>query len=230
MNMKAAIGVVILACVIGVLWFAISPHPAAAPVHSAVTDDYLDATYTIDGASVALANGVYEAAAAPGSASKTVTRFFGNEANGDVNGDSKPDSAFLLTQETGGSGTFYYLAVALATSTGYIGTNAVFLGDRIAPQTTEIKNGYIIVNYADRAAGEPMSSRPSVGVSRYFAVSGTTLAETSRPASTANTAESGAHCGGNMLNAPTCAAGYHCAPTPGSHLPFGDVGGTCVPD
>lgn len=182
MNIQTAIGVVVLLGVFVAGWFVWSPRPAAvAPTPAAFPDDYLNATYTIDGASVALANGMHEEAAAPGSASKIVTRFFGNEANGDVNGDGKPDSAFLLTQETGGSGTFYYVAVALATSTGYIGTNAVFLGDRIAPQTTEIRDGYIIVNYADRAAGEPMTARPSIGVSRYFAVTGTTLAETSRP-------------------------------------------------
>lgn len=40
----------------------------------------------------------------------------------------------------------------------------------------------------------------------------------------------GEHCGGNMSTALTCSTGYHCAPTPGSHLPFGDVGGTCVKD
>ncbi len=52
-------------------------------------------------------------------------------------------------------------------------------------------------------------------------------------ATTTNTpsvVQSGEHCGGNMQNAPVCASGLHCAPTPGSHLPFGDVGGTCVPD
>ena len=40
----------------------------------------------------------------------------------------------------------------------------------------------------------------------------------------------GARCGGNMRNAPACGIGYHCAPEPGSHLPFGDVGGICVSD
>ncbi len=40
----------------------------------------------------------------------------------------------------------------------------------------------------------------------------------------------GKRCGGNIQNAPTCDAGYHCAPEPGSNLPFGDVGGICVPD
>jgi hypothetical protein len=48
--------------------------------------------------------------------------------------------------------------------------------------------------------------------------------------STADTTGVGAgqHCGGNMMNAPVCATGYRCAPEPGSHLPFGDVGGICV--
>lgn len=36
------------------------------------------------------------------------------------------------------------------------------------------------------------------------------------------------HCGGNIKNPPMCGVGYHCAPVLGSHLPFGDVGGTCV--
>lgn len=40
----------------------------------------------------------------------------------------------------------------------------------------------------------------------------------------------GEHCGGNMTTALSCTTGYHCAPTPGSTLPFGDVGGTCVAD
>jgi predicted lipoprotein with Yx(FWY)xxD motif len=43
-------------------------------------------------------------------------------------------------------------------------------------------------------------------------------------------AQVGQHCGGNMTNAPVCAQGSHCAPDPNSHLPFGDVGGTCVAD
>ena len=38
----------------------------------------------------------------------------------------------------------------------------------------------------------------------------------------------GERCGGNFLPAPICQTGYHCAPEPGSHLPFGDVGGICV--
>ncbi len=43
-------------------------------------------------------------------------------------------------------------------------------------------------------------------------------------------ASEGDRCGGNMTNAPICGSGLHCTPESGSHLPFGDVGGTCVKD
>jgi len=59
-----------------------------------------------------------------------------------------------LIQEVGGSGVFYYAVVALNTVNGYVGSDAVFLGDCIAPQTIEIgKGNVIIVNYAERANG-----------------------------------------------------------------------------
>jgi hypothetical protein len=96
--------------------------------------------------------------------------YFGNEARGDLDGDGVDDAAFIITRDGGGSGTFYYVGVAFATPQGYQGTNAVLLGDRIAPQTTEIRDKKLIVNYADRKPGEPMTTRPSVGVSKYFQV------------------------------------------------------------
>ncbi len=40
----------------------------------------------------------------------------------------------------------------------------------------------------------------------------------------------GMRCGGNMMNAPICEAGYHCAPARYGNAPIGDVGGICVPD
>ncbi len=40
----------------------------------------------------------------------------------------------------------------------------------------------------------------------------------------------GERCGGNMMNAPVCGVGAHCAPVSGSRLPLGDVGGVCVKD
>lgn len=141
------------------------------------SDSFRNLTLTIDGNPVTLVDGLSQGEAAPGSAQKIVTRIFGNEAYGDLDGDGREDVAFLVTQQGGGSGTFFYVSVALATDAGYRGTNALLLGDRIAPQGTRIENGLIIVNYADRKPDEPMSAQPSVGVSRTFRVVGVQLIE-----------------------------------------------------
>ncbi len=144
-----------------------SPTPTPGTPAAA---NYKDISYDIEGRAITLANGVSEIEAAPGSASKIVTRYFGNEATGDLNNDGAPDVAFLLTQSRGGSGTFYYVVAAVKTKDGYLGTNAILLGDRIAPQTTELRDGSLVVNYADRKPGEPMTTSPSLGVSKYLKV------------------------------------------------------------
>jgi len=161
-----------------VYWFTALEAKAPAPAPAAAGAGYEDATYVIENQPVTLKGGMATSSAAPGSAAQVVTRIFGNEAAGDLNGDGVPDEAFILTQSTGGSGTFYYVAAALEGAPGGpVGTNAVLLGDRIAPQTTEIKDGEIIVNYAVRAAGEPMTARPSLGVSKYLKVAQGKLVE-----------------------------------------------------
>lgn len=129
-------------------------------------EDYKSATYSIDGKPVQLAD-------LPAEAGVVRTRYFGNEVTTDLNADGREDIVFLITQEGGGSGTFFYAVAALNTERGYVGSSGFLLGDRIAPQTTEVsKNpshrGVVVVNYADRAAGEPMTERPSVGKSVWL--------------------------------------------------------------
>jgi hypothetical protein len=143
--------------------------------HITTVSGFKDVAFTVDGQSMTLVNGRSESSAGPGSVSKVITLYFGNGSVGDLNSDGAADRAFLITQTRGGSGTFYYVVVALKTKTGYQGTNAVFLGDRIAPQTTEIRDEQLIVNYVDRATGEPMTARPSMGVSKYLKVKGSVL-------------------------------------------------------
>ena len=131
---------------------------------------YENTTYIINGEPITLVNGYQEELIGPGSDAKRVTKYFGNEAEGDLNGDDQKDVAFYLTQDGGGSGTFYYLVASLKVGDGYKGTDAILIGDRIAPDTTQIKNGEIIANYVDRKPGEPMSTQPSVGVTKHFRV------------------------------------------------------------
>ncbi len=132
-----------------------------------------NATYMIDGHAVTLVNGVSSEPAAPGSASKITTQYFGNEVSHDFDHDGRPDVAFILTQNSGGSGTFYYVVSALNTANGYVGSDAVLLGDRIAPQTIEMSQNpstpdVIVVNYADRKQGEAFTVQPSVGKSIWL--------------------------------------------------------------
>lgn len=146
--------------------------PAATPeVTPAVQEKYkpeLEAkntTYIIEGSPVTLVDGDAFSTAVPGSASEITTGYFGNEVFADINADGKEDVVFLLTQETGGSGLFFYVVATVSGSDGYQGSQAYFLGDRIAPQATEFKDGVVMVNYADRAEGEPFSVPPSIGKS-----------------------------------------------------------------
>jgi hypothetical protein len=138
--------------------------------------DPKNATYFIEGEPVTLVNGVSEVEAAPGSAMKAVTRYFGDEVELDLNGDGLKDVAFLLVSERGGSGTFYYAAAALKTPDGYRGTNAVLLGDRIIPQITAVDEdtpSQFFVSYGERSvAGEP-----TMMASRSFKLDGQTLME-----------------------------------------------------
>jgi hypothetical protein len=131
--------------------------------------DPLNATYTIDDAEYLLKDGKSEMEAAPGSAEKITTEIFGEPISGDLNGDGIGDYTMFLVQRTGGTGSFYFVVSAISRKDGKVaGTNAVYLGDRIAPQNIQVKNGEIIANYADRNEGERMNVQPSLGVSKYI--------------------------------------------------------------
>ncbi|HVN26477.1 MAG TPA: hypothetical protein VMT99_02380 [Candidatus Paceibacterota bacterium] len=225
MNKKTVTLVILVVAALGVGIYAGTKTSPASPAASGAAFDPRNATYVIDGAPVTLADGSSSQPAAPGSASMVLTSVFESSSPADLDGNGTPDAAVILVRSSGGSGTFYYVAAALDVNSSTVGTNAVLLGDRIAPQTLEIKNGQIVVNYADRAPGDPMTATPSVGVTKYFGVLQTDLQQVSPIAGP------GEACGGNLVDAPVCGKGYHCAPTaPARPGIFGDVGGKCVAD
>ncbi|MFA4998668.1 MAG: hypothetical protein WC514_01480 [Candidatus Paceibacterota bacterium] len=106
--------------------------PSTVSPEQKITIDPKNATYLIENEEVTLVNGRSEKEIVPDSASKAITQYFGNEVKADFNGDGTEDVAFILTQNSGGSGTFYYVAAVLDLKDGYKGTNAILLGDRIA--------------------------------------------------------------------------------------------------
>jgi hypothetical protein len=128
----------------------------------------LDATYHIEDLNVTLQDGVSEINIIHSSA-KIRTVVFGQPVKGDINNDGIDDMAVMLIHDPGGSGTFYYAAAAIQTTDGnYRGTNAVLLGDRIAPQAITIRNGVLVANFAGRKLEDPMSVMPSVGMTKYM--------------------------------------------------------------
>jgi hypothetical protein len=178
-------GIAIVLAAVGLGWFAyrsVSPSPTIknSPEQGNASADYKNATYTINGSQVKLVNGFAETPAAPGSASMITTRYFGNELKANLNNDGREDVAFIVTQTTGGSGTFYYAVAALNTPNGYVGSDGYLLGDRIAPQSTNLstdpnQKNVVVFNYADRAPSEPMTTRPSIGKSVYLKLNPDTM-------------------------------------------------------
>ncbi len=168
---KTSIIIVLAVILIGFLMWK-APAKQVASTNETVTmptyADYKNTSYAVGGQNVFLKNGISEVEIIPGSAAKLVTKVFGNEIKGDFNGDGKEDVALILSQSGNGSGVFYYVAVAIKNDTGYKGTNAIFLGDRIAPQNILFSSGVLAVNYAERNPGEPFTTAPSVGTTKFL--------------------------------------------------------------
>jgi heat shock protein HslJ len=135
---------------------------------SASVTDAADATYRLESGSVTLVNGLAEAPAAPGSASRVRTQLIGEPTLADLNSDQAEDAVVVLAQQTGGTGTFDYLAVAVATPQGLAGTDGVFLGDRIVVDSVTVVDGRISLRYRTRSASQSFAEPPSLERVRDF--------------------------------------------------------------
>lgn len=135
-----------------------------------------NSTFKIESREVTLVNGKSEVASIPGSATKIITTYFGNNIQADLDKDGRIDNAFIVTQDSGGTGVFYYLVAELNKANGEVSSNAIFIGDRISPESTSIgKNNVIIVNYADRKVGEDFSITPTVAKSIWLKLDTNTM-------------------------------------------------------
>lgn len=147
------------------------------PPSNNVSSDPENATYLVGGQDVAMSNGKNEEPI-PDSSTVITTEIWGEPTTKNIEGTSVGFAAVTLLQQPGGSGSFYYIAACVNMEGGCTGTNAIMIGDRITMQTVEIHGtDTIVVNYMDRAEGEPMSSQPSVAASKSYKLQGTTLTE-----------------------------------------------------
>lgn len=129
--------------------------------------DVLNFKYNIDGQEFQLKNGSAEIAVTENSVAKNMLSTFGDPVEFDADKDGDMDYAVLLAHEPGGSGTFFYATLVLNNAGELKQTNALFLGDRIAPQNVNVVDGRAVFNYADRLADESLTTAPSVGKSLY---------------------------------------------------------------
>jgi heat shock protein HslJ len=151
-------------------------------IPSASVADAANASYRLESAPVRLVDGLAEVPAAPGSSSVIRTQIIGEPMIADLNRDQMEDAVVVLAQQTGGTGTFYYLAAAVATPQGPAGTDGLFLGDRIAVDSVAVVDGRISLQYRTRAPSQSFAEAPSVERVRDFVLApdGQTLAELAR--------------------------------------------------
>lgn len=168
--MKNIIIILVIIILGGGLFYFLSHKQTANTPTTTETSNFApeasSATFTIDDAPVTFSQGKSSVCEEPGFCMES--SILPNSASGDLNGDGKSDTAVFIEQSGGGSGTFIYAAAYVSGTVNYKGTNAVFLGDRIAPKSLSIGNGVLTVTWLDRKSDEPFSSEPTVSTSKQF--------------------------------------------------------------
>lgn len=125
---------------------------------TALTPDPKNATYAVEDNQITLTNGevTNNASAASGN---SYDALLGNvKTVADVDGDLVPETLVTLTYNSGGSGTFNYLAVLKA---GSEVAPTLFVGDRVIIKNITVTGGVITVNYLDRSDNDPMAAEPT---------------------------------------------------------------------
>ncbi|MEK7461570.1 MAG: hypothetical protein AAB586_00665 [Patescibacteria group bacterium] len=172
---KIIVIVIIIICAVLVLSYVVRNNflidTNKIPITSETSSfqpDPSNATFTLDNESITLAEGKNVKSVVPGSALVEETSLMDKFAYGDINADDKEDTALFLARYGGGSGLFIYLAVFVSGPVTYKGSRAIFIGDRITPQSLSIKEDVITVKYLDRKDGEAFTTEPTVLVSKQF--------------------------------------------------------------
>jgi hypothetical protein len=150
-----------------------------------LTDEALkDATYGgIYDESVQLNDGRYEGEPfVEGSASRPTVTFIelpgASPAYGDVDGDGVEDAAVLLVENSGGSGSFVYLAAVLNQNGSPENVATTLLGDRAQVQSLTIEEGQIAVKMVTHGPDDPMCC-PTQEVEQIYELEGDQLLQTS---------------------------------------------------
>lgn len=124
--------------------------------------DPINTRFNINQSDIQLINGYAEQMTSSDTSSKITTQVWGEPKVSDLNADGQRDAVLILSQNTGGSGTFYYLVVAIREGNQYKGSKGVLLGDRIQPQKIKVVANRVTVEFLERFKGQPYTTSPSV--------------------------------------------------------------------
>ena len=133
-------------------------------------EDLQNAAYPLEYASsgtAQLVNGVFREQAAPGSATETIIQLSDFVISEEL--ESAPTAAAILISDTGGSGTFYDLALVETQGGKPIVLGTAFLGDRIVVKSLQLADGQIVIETTIQGPDDPMTS-PSQEVRSTYAL------------------------------------------------------------
>lgn len=97
---------------------------------------------------------------------------------GDLNGDGQPDAVVFLVSNSGGSGTFTYLAIVAADGEKPVNLATTLLGDRVQVQSVELDDDQITVQMLTQGPDDPMCC-PTQQVTKVFRLEGDQLVDAS---------------------------------------------------
>jgi heat shock protein HslJ len=121
----------------------------------------------LEAGEVTLAQGIFRAPAAPGSAAELVVRLTDWQAFGTLDGQDA--GAVVLVTQAGGTGTFYDLALLTPDMHGWVNSDVVLLGDRVVIHELAIRANQLVVTMTTHGPQEPLCC-PTLRVERRFAV------------------------------------------------------------
>lgn len=127
---------------------------------------------------VLLVNGTYEGEPfVEGGMARPVVIYSGVRTSGDLDGDGAQDAAVILSENSGGSGMFTYLAALFNQDGQPVNTDTVLLGDRVQVTRLSIENGVIVVEMLAAGPQDPLCC-PSLPILLTFILQNGKLVKT----------------------------------------------------
>lgn len=134
------------------------------------------ASELVEGGAAELEDGLYQAPAAPESASQISIQLTEWIASGDLNG--VPSAAVVLVGSGGGSGSFYSLHVVQEVDGAYQEVASTLLGDRVIVEGLAIQEDTVQVRMITHGPDDPMCC-PTLPVLKLYKLEGDQLIEVS---------------------------------------------------